>query len=106
MSIQLPIAILENEATSEYYLDVYGRATEDVSFQLRHDAGIRYYGFTSYGELVKLMEESDFLIHAESFDDFGVKDHRAASPPDCRTYWLQGVVLFFVSKRVWLVAVI
>ena len=64
--------------SKDYNLDVYGRATEDVTMQLNEAKGIRYHGFISYDKLIKIMMESDFLVHAESFDEFWVKDLQAA----------------------------
>lgn len=64
--------------SASYYLDVYGKATDDVSQQLNQAEGIRYHGFISYDELVVRMKESDFMVHAESFDEFWVKDLQAA----------------------------
>lgn len=64
--------------SESYFLDVYGRATDDVLQQLNQAVGIRYHGFVSYKELVVLMQESDFMIHAESFDEFWVKDLQTA----------------------------
>lgn len=67
------------EIASDYYLDVYGRApSEEVVAQFAQTRGIRFHGLIPYENVLKIMENSDFMIHAESFDPFWVKDLNAA----------------------------
>lgn len=59
----------------EYVLDVYGRVTSsDVKAELENAIGIRFHGLVPYNQVLKVIEDSDFMIHAESFDPFWVKD--------------------------------
>lgn len=56
-------------------LDVYGCIpNEMVEEAFASCAGIRYRGFVNYDEVIKIMTESDILIHTESFDPFYVED--------------------------------
>lgn len=63
-----------HQISPDYHLDVYGRATPDVEKQLDAAAGIKYHGLVTYQEVIEVMEKSDFMIHAESFTPFWVKD--------------------------------
>lgn len=79
LGIDRHLALMEigkalQEISNDYYLDVYGKALPDVEMQLHDAIGIRYHGFISYSELMKVMERSHFMVHAESFDSFWVKD--------------------------------
>jgi len=60
--------------SSNFYLDVYGRANPEVAEQLSKAKGIRYHGIIPYNEVLQVMKRSHFMIHAESFDPFWVKD--------------------------------
>lgn len=60
--------------SENYYLDVYGKAEPHVEEQLIKAKGIRFHGLVPYSEVVRVMEESHFMVHAESFDEFWVKD--------------------------------
>lgn len=65
------IADTLQEINEDYKIDVYGSIPNDeVQKAFEGCAGINYKGFVSYAEVVKIMQESDLLIHAESFDDF------------------------------------
>ena len=58
-------------------LDVYGIIPNDqVKEELLACPSICYKGFVSYEEVKKVMKQSDIIVHAESFDDFYVKDIR------------------------------
>ncbi len=52
----------------DYVLDVYGGADHTVTNQLNAAPGIRYHGRVPYEKVVKVVQNSDFLLHAESFD--------------------------------------
>lgn len=48
-------------------LDVYGNAQQADQERFEAHSNIRYHGFVSAGELEKIVEKSDLLLHAESF---------------------------------------
>lgn len=63
----------------DYYLDVYGKTPNDViKSQLEKEPGIRYHGIVPYSEVIRITEESDFMVHAESSDPFWIRDLNAA----------------------------
>ncbi|MDD3945559.1 MAG: hypothetical protein PHS38_12720 [Bacteroidales bacterium] len=58
-----------------YYLDVYGQPPKiEVENALRSASGIRFHGMIPYENVIEVMRNSDYMIHAESFDPFWVKD--------------------------------
>ena len=63
----------------DYHLDVYGRIPNDA-VQAAFDAcpGIRYGGFLSYDQVVTVMQNSDLLVHTESFSEFYKEDLKFA----------------------------
>lgn len=65
------IAEALQEINKDYKIDVYGAIpNNEVKKAFDNCHGINYKGFVSYSEVVKIMKESDLLLHAESFDDF------------------------------------
>ena len=67
------------EISPDYYLDVYGRApSPTVEKLLREAAGVRFHGLIPYSEVKEKMEKSDLLFHAETADEFYIKDLAAA----------------------------
>lgn len=63
----------------DYYLDVYGKIPNDA-VQTAFDGcrGIRYKGFLSYEQVTQVMQDSDLLVHTESFSDFYKEDLKFA----------------------------
>ena len=59
-------------------LDVYGKATEDVRAAFAANENVRYKGFVSYEDVVRIIHESDLVVHAEFNDPFYLKDLQAA----------------------------
>ena len=74
----IEIASALQSISVEYSLDVYGNACDDVVKVLQKTPGIVYHGVVGYDKVVKVIENSDFLFHAESFDEFIVKDLETA----------------------------
>ena len=68
------------QCVSEHvFLDVYGKMPDEkICGELEACPGIRYRGFVSYKDVVRIMCESDLLIHAENFDAFYREDLRNA----------------------------
>lgn len=63
----------------DYYLDVYGRIPNDkVKAEFDSCRGIRYRGLVRYEEVKKIIENSDLLVHVESFDKFYQEDLKFA----------------------------
>lgn len=67
----IEIADILHSLDSNCYLDIYGKISDD-SIKTAFEAcpGIRYKGFVSYEECVRIMQESDLLVHAENFSPF------------------------------------
>lgn len=62
-----------------YKLSIYGKLpNNDIKEAFENCGGIDYRGFVSYDEVVKVMHESDLLVHAESFLDFYLWDSKYA----------------------------
>ena len=75
----IEIAKALQSISSDYYLDVYGRTPNDeIKEELESEKGIRYKGMVSYDEVLKVTENSDYMIHAESSDPFWIRDLNAA----------------------------
>lgn len=52
----------------DYVLDVYGGAGDTVTNELNAARGIRYHGRVPYERVIEVVQNSDFLLHVESFD--------------------------------------
>jgi len=53
------------------YLDIYGKIpNEEAEKSLMECNGIRIKGFIPYEEVIKVVQQSDVLIHAENFSEF------------------------------------
>ena len=59
-------------------IDVYGNASEDVVKAFDGADGIRYVGFVSYEECVRIMKQSTILVHVENFSEFYLTDSKYA----------------------------
>lgn len=71
----IEIGRILQKISKKYVLDVYGRVTsDDAKIELGNASGIRFHGLVPYSQVLEVMKESDFMIHAESFDPFWVKD--------------------------------
>lgn len=65
--------------SSDYFLDVYGKTpNDDIKKELESGKGIRYKGMVPYDEVLRVTEDSDYMIHAESSDPFWIRDLNAA----------------------------
>ena len=71
----IEIAKSLQEINSHFKLDVYGKIySKKVEQELQKCSAINYKGFLSYEEITNIIINSDLLIHAESMDDFYIKD--------------------------------
>lgn len=75
----IEVAEALQKISTTYYVDVYGRIP-NLKVQMDFDAckGIRYHGFVSYGEVRRIIGESDLLLHVESFEKFYQEDLKYA----------------------------
>lgn len=63
----------------DYKLDIYGKIPNDeVQNAFDNCGGINYKGVVSYDEVVRIMHESDLLVHTENFSKFTVRDLKYA----------------------------
>lgn len=75
----IQIAQALHALSPELYLDVYGGfPTDEVRQALSACPAIRYRGIVPYDQVLRVMEESDLLVHTEGFDDFYREDSRFA----------------------------
>lgn len=59
-------------------LAVYGSATESVQKELSENKNIDYRGFVGYDDVVKIIHNSDLVVHAEYDEPFNLLDLKAA----------------------------
>ncbi len=64
----IEIARALQSISSDYALDVYGGADDTTTNELNMEAGIRFHSRVPYEQVVRVIENSDFLLHTESFD--------------------------------------
>ncbi len=62
----------------DYVLDIYGSAGHTATNDLNMAAGVRYHGRVPYEQVAQVIENSDFLLHTESFDPAVYKKLRTA----------------------------
>lgn len=63
----------------EMYVDVYGKApNQQALIELTKCKYIRFHGFIDYHELTKILQESQYLLHIESFHPFYKNDLKYA----------------------------
>ena len=61
------------------HLDIYGKCPNEKNRKkMEESKGIRYKGFISYEQVIKVMHESDLLVHVESFEEFYREDSKFA----------------------------
>lgn len=66
----MEIARALQETDPKLYLDIYGAAPdEEARGELEACPGVRFHGFVSYGEVVRIIHESSLLVHAEWNDE-------------------------------------
>lgn len=68
-----------HEVDHKMYVDVYGKApNQQVLIELNKCKYIRFHGFIEYHELTKILQESQYLLHIESFHPFYRNDLKYA----------------------------
>ena len=71
----IEIAMALQKISKTLKLNVYGRALSDeVEHALQGCPGIDFHGMVPYEKVLQVMKESDFMVHAESFEPFWIKD--------------------------------
>ena len=51
---------------SEFFIDIYGGASEEVEKRLKNSRGVRFHGSVSYDEVKRVIAETDVLFHVET----------------------------------------
>lgn len=75
----IEIAETLREISSELCLDVYGPTVDEkVLADFAATPGIRYHGRVPYDEVLKVLKQSDLILHTESFDPFYREDLKFA----------------------------
>lgn len=80
-------------------LAVYGKTTPEMEKQFADTAGIRYGGFVSYADCVRIMKESTLLVHTENFSDFYLEDSKYAFSTKIADCLASGTCLFVYAPR-------
>lgn len=81
-------------------VEVYGKApNEAVKKELESCAGIRMQGFVPYNELKKILRESKYLLHVESFEDFYREDLKYAFSTKIADSLAVGACLFVYAPE-------
>lgn len=65
----LEVAAVLNRIDPELRLDIYGNALPEAAKRFAETPNIRYHGFVDALTLHGIVEESDILLHVESFDE-------------------------------------
>ena len=65
----IQIAEALQNISQKYILDIYGAADIATERALNATNGIRYHGKVKYERVLSAIEESDFIFHAESFEE-------------------------------------
>lgn len=65
-SALIEVAEVLREINPEFKVDVYGKASDSVKQRFESAQGVDYHGFISYGEVVRVIKESDILLHVET----------------------------------------
>lgn len=96
----IEIANTLNRLDSNVFLEIYGKTPSDeVADALNSCRGIRLKGLISYDEVVKVMESSDILVHAENFSDFYQKDLTHAFSTKIADSLVSACFLIFAPKN-------
>lgn len=75
----IEIANVLQDISQDYYLDIYGSIpNESVRKTFDECKGIRFHGKISYDEVQMVIQNSDLLIHVESFEPYYKKDLKYA----------------------------
>ena len=75
----IEVAQALQEIDERLHLDVYGMAPDEtVVSEMRECIGIRYYGLIPYEEVVKVIHNSNLLVHAELNDPIVTRDLKYA----------------------------
>ena len=75
----MEIAQVLQQIDKRLQLDIYGAAPNDaVKEELGNCPGIRFHGFVSYGEVIRIIHESSLLVHAEWNDEKTNRDLKYA----------------------------
>ena len=61
--------------SEQFRLNIYGKTrNEKIERLLNASSGIRYHGFVPYDEVIRVIHNSDIIIHVENFSTFYRKD--------------------------------
>jgi len=74
----MDIANVLQSISKDIFLDVYGRASQQVTEDFAKCPGVRYHGLIPYEQVKNVMYESDLVLHTESFDEFYCEDLKFA----------------------------
>lgn len=65
-SALIEVGSVLQEINSDYYIDIYGSADENMQQSFRNAPGVNYKGLVSYDEVKNIISQSDILFHVET----------------------------------------
>ena len=80
-------------------LEIYGRGSQEVLEELSKANGIVYCGVVDYRKVQEIISESNLIIHAESFDDYSIKDLRFAFSTKIADSLASGIPFFLYAPN-------
>lgn len=96
----MEFAKMLGEVAPDLYLDVYGKVPDEVvRRELEECNRIRFHGFISYEELKKILVQSRFLVHVESFEAFYQEDLKYAFSTKIADGLASGACLFVYAPE-------
>lgn len=96
----IEIANTLQEIDKELYLEVYGKAPSEAADKaLAECKGIRFHGFVSYTEVVRIIHKSSLLVHAEYNDATVNRDLKYAFSTKIADYICSGTPMLLYANE-------
>ncbi len=62
----IEVGIVLQHINTNYYIDVYGSANDEIKKQLENAPGVRYHGHVCYDKVKEIISKNDILFHVET----------------------------------------
>lgn len=80
-------------------LHIYGPADQETEKNISEHHFLKYEGLVSYERVREIILESDLVVHAESFDDYMIKDLKHALSTKISDYLSSGTPFFMYAPK-------